>query len=180
MNTKAPGRESSMHTLENNGDERAGIVNNLIERRDRLIGTLLIGNNLVNILASSLTTSLLIGLFGDSGVAIATVAMVPKRSPLPKNWVPVTSRDMRNVLDPLSGLIIPAKARVCPNTLPIFDGESRLDIRLSPKGTRNFKTRGFEGEVIVCGIRFVPKAGYRKGREDVEYLRRLGTMIPIT
>ncbi|MDX0627168.1 DUF3108 domain-containing protein [Sinorhizobium medicae] len=103
-------------------------------------------------------------------------SMVPKRSPLPKNWVPVTSRDMRNVLDPLSGLIIPAKARVCPNTLPIFDGESRLDIRLSPKGTRNFKTRGFEGEVIVCGIRFVPKAGYRKGREDVEYLRRLGTM----
>ncbi len=42
-----------MHTLEGNGDQRAGVVNVLIERRDRLIGTLLIGNNLVNILASS-------------------------------------------------------------------------------------------------------------------------------
>lgn len=81
---------SRMHTLENNGEERAGIVNRLIERRDRLIGTLLIGNNLVNILASSLTTSLLIGLFGDSGVAIATLAMtvllVIFSEVLPKSW----------------------------------------------------------------------------------------------
>ncbi|WP_026620215.1 hypothetical protein M728_002557 [Ensifer sp. WSM1721] len=107
---------------------------------------------------------------------VVHASMVPKRNPLPKNWVPVTGRDMRNVLDPLSGLIIPASSRVCPNTLPIFDGESRLDIKLSPKGTRNFRTKGFAGEVIVCGIRFVPKAGYRKGREDVEYLRRLETM----
>ncbi|MCA1492522.1 DUF3108 domain-containing protein [Sinorhizobium alkalisoli] len=107
---------------------------------------------------------------------VVRARMEPKRTPLPKNWVPVTHRDLRNVLDPLSGLIIPAKARVCPNTLPIFDGESRLDIQLSPKGTRPFRTRGFEGEAIVCGVRFVPRAGYRKGREDVEYLRRLNTM----
>ncbi|WP_408022046.1 DUF3108 domain-containing protein [Sinorhizobium kostiense] len=107
---------------------------------------------------------------------VVRASMEPKRTPLPKNWVPVTRRDMRNVLDPLSGLIIPAKSRVCPKTLPIFDGESRLDINLSPKGTRNFRTNGFAGEAIVCGVRFVPKAGYRKGRKDVEYLRRLNSM----
>ncbi|MBP2237228.1 Mg2+/Co2+ transporter CorB [Sinorhizobium kostiense] len=81
---------SRMHTLESNGDQRAGMVNRLIERRDRLIGALLIGNNLVNILASSLTTSLLIGLVGDSGVAIATLAMtvllVIFSEVLPKSW----------------------------------------------------------------------------------------------
>ena len=49
---------SRMHTLEANGDERAGMVNRLIERRDRLIGALLIGNNLANILSSSIATSL--------------------------------------------------------------------------------------------------------------------------
>lgn len=79
-----------MHTLEVNGDDRAGIVNTLIERRDRLIGALLIGNNLVNILASSLTTSLFLGLFGDSGVAIATLLMtvllVIFSEVLPKSW----------------------------------------------------------------------------------------------
>lgn len=79
-----------MHTLENNGEIRAGTVNRLIERRDRLIGALLIGNNLVNILASSLTTSLFLGLFGNSGVAIATLAMtvmlVIFSEVLPKSW----------------------------------------------------------------------------------------------
>ncbi|RKE80206.1 Mg2+/Co2+ transporter CorB [Rhizobium sp. AG855] len=79
-----------MHSLEVNGDTRAGVVNLLIERRDRLIGALLIGNNLVNILASSLTTSLFLGLLGDSGVAIATLLMtvllVIFSEVLPKSW----------------------------------------------------------------------------------------------
>lgn len=79
-----------MHTLEANGDERAGLVGRLIERRDRLIGALLIGNNLVNILASSLTTSLFLGLLGQSGVAIATIVMtvllVIFSEVLPKSW----------------------------------------------------------------------------------------------
>ncbi|RVN65682.1 HlyC/CorC family transporter [Sinorhizobium meliloti] len=89
---------SRMHTLENNGEERAGMVTRLIERRDRLIGTLLIGNNLVNILASSLTTSLLIGLFGDSGVAIAS----PDRFALAvAPWV----RPFVAVVGPISSLV---------------------------------------------------------------------------
>lgn len=79
-----------MHSMEVNGDTRAGMVNALIERRDRLIGALLIGNNLVNILASSLTTSLFLGLLGDSGVAIATILMtvllVIFSEVLPKSW----------------------------------------------------------------------------------------------
>ena len=64
-----------LHTLEANGDERAGIVARLIERRDRLIGALLIGNNLVNILSSSLAPTVLLTLLGESGVIYATVGM---------------------------------------------------------------------------------------------------------
>ncbi|MGF0539643.1 HlyC/CorC family transporter [Agrobacterium sp. ES01] len=79
-----------MYSMENNGDLRAGVVNKLIGRQDRLIGALLIGNNLVNILASSLTTSLFLALFGDSGVAIATLVMtallVVFAEVLPKSW----------------------------------------------------------------------------------------------
>ncbi len=58
-----------------NGDVRAGIVQRLIEKKDRLIGALLIGNNLVNILASSLATTVLLGIFGQAGVVYATIAM---------------------------------------------------------------------------------------------------------
>jgi len=64
-----------MHQLEQTGDERAGVVNKLHANKERLIGTILLGNNLVNILASALATSALIAVFGESGVIYATVAM---------------------------------------------------------------------------------------------------------
>ena len=79
-----------MHSLEKDGDERAGMVNRLIETRDRLIGALLIGNNLVNILSSALATSLFLRLFGETGVIYATLAMtallVIFAEVLPKSW----------------------------------------------------------------------------------------------
>jgi Mg2+/Co2+ transporter CorB len=64
-----------MHQLEQTGDKRAALVNTLHEDKERLIGAILLGNNLVNILASALATSLLINLFGDHGVIYATIAM---------------------------------------------------------------------------------------------------------
>ncbi|MGB0670947.1 MAG: HlyC/CorC family transporter [Rhodospirillales bacterium] len=64
-----------MHQMENDGNQRAAIVNRLLARKERLIGAILLGNNLVNILASALATSLLITLFGDAGVAYATLGM---------------------------------------------------------------------------------------------------------
>lgn len=64
-----------MHQLESNGDRRAALVNRLISDREGLIGSILLGNNLVNILASAMATSMFIGLFGSSGVAIATAVM---------------------------------------------------------------------------------------------------------
>ncbi|RMD60883.1 MAG: HlyC/CorC family transporter [Alphaproteobacteria bacterium] len=64
-----------MHTLEQQGDTRARIVNDLWRDKERLIGAILLGNNLVNIMASALATGVLIRLFGDAGVAYATVIM---------------------------------------------------------------------------------------------------------
>ncbi|CAA7623635.1 HlyC/CorC family transporter [Magnetospirillum sp. SS-4] len=64
-----------MHQMEQDGSHRARLVNRLLATRDRLLGGLLLGNNLVNILASSLATSVLIGMFGDTGVVYATAAM---------------------------------------------------------------------------------------------------------
>jgi Mg2+/Co2+ transporter CorB len=64
-----------MHSLEQAGDPRAKLVNKLLDQKDRLIGAILLGNNLVNILASALATSLLIGFFGEAGVIYATIAM---------------------------------------------------------------------------------------------------------
>src|SRR5258707_607615 len=64
-----------MHRLEKHGHPRAAIVNRLLRTRERLIGALLLGNNAVNILASSLATSIMLIWFGDVGVIYATVVM---------------------------------------------------------------------------------------------------------
>ena len=61
--------------LANNGHKGAKRVEKLLDRPDRLIGLILIGNNLVNILASAIATILGMRLYGDLGVAIATGAL---------------------------------------------------------------------------------------------------------
>jgi Mg2+/Co2+ transporter CorB len=64
-----------MLRLEKKGNRKAGIVNRLLDARERLIGALLLGNNAVNIAASSLATSVFLLWFGDVGVIYATVIM---------------------------------------------------------------------------------------------------------
>ncbi|MBT5374791.1 MAG: HlyC/CorC family transporter [Rhodospirillaceae bacterium] len=64
-----------IHQLAKEGNRRAKLIKKLHEHKERLIGTVLLANNLVNILASALATSLLIGYFGESGVAYATIVM---------------------------------------------------------------------------------------------------------
>ncbi|MGI9426708.1 MAG: HlyC/CorC family transporter [Hyphomicrobiaceae bacterium] len=67
--------KARMHALEQDGNVRAGQVSRLLDKPERIIGTVLLGNNLVNILASALTTSLLIGLAGEAGVFYATLIL---------------------------------------------------------------------------------------------------------
>jgi magnesium and cobalt exporter, CNNM family len=64
-----------MHALEEDGNRRARIVTRLLASRERLIGAILLSYNLANIAASALATSVLLTLFGDAGVAYATVVM---------------------------------------------------------------------------------------------------------
>jgi Mg2+/Co2+ transporter CorB len=92
------------HLLNNNhrGAKRAS---KLLERPDRLIGLILIGNNLVNILASAIATVIAIRLWGTSGIFIATItltlvilifaeitpktiaALHPERVAFPASWI---------------------------------------------------------------------------------------------
>lgn len=60
---------------EKEGNKRAALVNRIRDQKDRMIGALLLGNNLVNILASALATSVLMEIFGDAGVVYATLVM---------------------------------------------------------------------------------------------------------
>ena len=109
-----------MHQMEQNGDKRAVIVNALHEDKERLIGAILLGNNLVNILASALATSLLIQLFGDNGVVFATIVMTALilifSEILPKTYAIRNANSMALVVAPI---IKPVIAVLAPITLGI-------------------------------------------------------------
>ncbi len=66
---------AAMMRLEKQGSRDAGIVNRLLATRERLLGAILLGNNLTNIAASTLATGLLLTFFGKAGVIYATLVM---------------------------------------------------------------------------------------------------------
>ena len=92
-------------------------VEKLLARPDRLLGLILIGNNLVNILASAIATVVCIRLFGDLGIAIATIgltlivlvfgevtpktlaAMFPEKIAYPASWI------LKGLMVPLSPFV---------------------------------------------------------------------------
>jgi len=64
-----------MHALEKQGDSRAKAALRLLANRDRLIGTMLLGNTLFNIGSSAFLTTFLVAMFGDRGAIYATASM---------------------------------------------------------------------------------------------------------
>ncbi len=65
-----------MHQLEREGDKAAERVNRLTDDQERMIGSVLLGNNLINILLSSVATEVLTGAFpGVLGVVVSTAVM---------------------------------------------------------------------------------------------------------
>ena len=64
-----------MHKLEEEGDKRARLVNRLLAAPEKLIGAVLLGNTLVDVLAAALASSLAVALVGDVGIAYATAIM---------------------------------------------------------------------------------------------------------
>ncbi|NUB43133.1 HlyC/CorC family transporter [Fertoebacter nigrum] len=66
---------AKLKTQADKGSSGAKAAMKVTEDNERMIGALLLGNNVVNILSASLATALLTRAFGDSGVALATLGM---------------------------------------------------------------------------------------------------------
>ncbi len=64
-----------LHAAAEKGDSGAAVAMRITEDKERLIGAILLGNNFVNILAASLATTLFTLLFGENGIAVATLVM---------------------------------------------------------------------------------------------------------
>jgi Mg2+/Co2+ transporter CorB len=120
-----------MNELERRGNWRAATVLKLMAMRERLIGTLLLGNNIVNISASALATAVLIEAFGDAGAAYAAIIMtilvlifgevMPKTVAIihPDRFALIVAPVVR-VLVAILGPVVMAVEYIVKNTLRLF------------------------------------------------------------
>ncbi len=68
-------KRSRLKTMQQNGDERAGIAYDLTEDYDRLLTTVLVGNNIVNIAGTAIATVFFTSIIGNAGATVSTVVM---------------------------------------------------------------------------------------------------------
>ncbi len=107
------------------------------EDNERLIGSVLLGNNVVNILATSLATALLTRIFGESGVAVATLVMTLLvlifAEVLPKTYAITNSESMASRVARPIGLVILVFAPVVSAVQILVRGLLRLfGVRTDP------------------------------------------------
>jgi hypothetical protein len=109
---------------------------------------------------------------------IRSMEVAPKFKPNPER-IKVTNRHKRNAIDPLSAALMPVRRakdslgpKACSRKLPIFDGWTRFDIKLSYEGTKEVSGRGYDGPVVVCKARWVPVAGHRPSKESVKFMAK--------
>lgn len=101
--------KARIHRLAREGSKRAKLVEKLIEDKESLIGSALLGNNLINTLAGALTTYVLTDLFGGYGVLIATavvtVLVLIFAEVLPKTYAITRPDRVAIVLGPVLGVV---------------------------------------------------------------------------
>ncbi len=99
-----------MHTLEQEGNKRAALVNQLLASPEKMIGAVLLGNTLVDVLASALAATLATSLVGDVGLVYASVIMtiliVIFSAVLPKTYALAFSDRSAMLVSPLMRIVI--------------------------------------------------------------------------
>jgi hypothetical protein len=63
--------------------------------------------------------------------------------------------------------------KVCDQTIPVFDGEARFDIVLTPKRTVKLQkdaSTGYSGFAAVCRVKFIPISGYRPDNPGIKLM----------
>ncbi len=107
MTAATPAR---IHHLANSGNRRAKLAKGLLEQKESLIGSLLLGNNLFNVLATAIAADVLIKLSGDAGIAYATLIMtvlvVIFAEVLPKTYAIRNPERMALAASPIANLLV--------------------------------------------------------------------------
>ncbi|MES0861164.1 HlyC/CorC family transporter [Ruegeria sp. SCPT10] len=109
----------------------------ITEDNERLIGSVLLGNNLVNILAASLATAMFTRLFGESGVALATLVMTLLvlifAEVLPKTYAITNSEKAASAVAPIISVVVTVFSPIVAAVRLLVRGVLRLfGVRIDP------------------------------------------------
>lgn len=107
--------------------------------------------------------------FANDRVSDIKIKANKKKNRVAPKYIPIEAKHMASVMDPVSTLVIPMSGaaakdgrQVCNQVFPVFDGETRYDIKLRYKSTKKVSTQGYNGNAYVCQMRYTPIAGHRK------------------
>jgi hypothetical protein len=111
---------------------------------------------------------------------VKDLAAEPPSFPDP-NRIPLTDAHRRGVTDPMTAALmrVPGNGDVftpeaCPRSVSVFDGRMRYDLRMAFKRLDKVRSdKGYQGTVVVCGVRFLPVAGFVPERPVIRYVMAL-------
>jgi len=165
-----------MHTLEQEGNKNAALISRLLANPERMIGAVLLGNTLVDVLAAALASNLATHLVGDIGVAYATAIMtvliVIFSAVLPKTYALAFSDKIALAVAPLMRIVI---ALLTPATAAI-QFIVRQFLRLTP--TR----RDDDANILAAHeeLRGTIELGQREGAVAKGDAQMLGGILDLT
>lgn len=117
--------------------------------------------------------------FSNNRISDIKIKSNKNRKRVAPRYVPVQAKHMASVIDPVSTLIVPTTGaaakdgtQVCNQRFPVFDGETRYDIKLRYKSTQKIKTNGYNGHAYVCQMRYIPVAGHKKDHRNVKEMAK--------
>ena len=98
--------------------------------------------------------------------------------PVFDDQVPLTKEHHIDILDPASSIMVPLiqsesgiDPKTCDYRAQIFDGWTRFDLQLSYKEHRRvYGLPGYRGDSIICSMRWIPVAGHRPHKKNVQYM----------
>ncbi|QZN98408.1 DUF3108 domain-containing protein [Chenggangzhangella methanolivorans] len=125
--------------------------------------------------------------FALAGGSVRQLSVEPPPKPN-SNVIPVTEADKRNIVDPLSAVMMPVSGggdplseKACDRTLPVFDGRQRYDVALrydrmetaKPDTSENADPNAkgnYEGKLVVCRASYKAIAGHRPDKDNVKFM----------
>lgn len=111
------------------------------------------------------------------GGDVVAAEIVPEKKRTREDWIPTDPHELSSVIDPVSGLMVPADAPVCDRTVEMFDGETRFDVHLTRVGEAPFSAEGYQGQAIVCRATAEPLSGYHSKRSSIEFIRQMSVEL---